>query len=1100
MSLKRMSRHFAVIIPSIILSSLSIVAMAQFDLTPVPPLNLGGSEQNAVRKDALATPSMPVKSWLKTPDGLKLQLDGGVLGLQVYSPKIVRVQFAGGTQLPDHKSLAVLPNISNRSSKWKVTEDKHSVTLSTSDIRAIVNRLTGAVSFTDSKGRTILQESPNGGKLCRPGENATILQKFLTPENEILYGLGEHFSAPLMNWKQTTFRLQQRNTVDVSPVLTSNKGYSILWDNYSTTDFIGNGVMQKIPDAQFVKPDGKTQGIQAEYFLGDQVSGSPIASETVKNINYEYASQKPLHPMLKGRAFGAVWSAKIRTINEGWYTFYIDADQRVRMWLDGYDMKHMIIEDWINYGPTLDSARVYLKGNRLYDFKMEITGDNAPMVQLYWTPPAKHPGEVAWYSRSGNCIDYYFIYGPTIDQQISGYRHITGAVPLLPKACYGLWHSQASGARIPLQQHELLDVLNGYRKRGYPLDVIVQDFHWWSAQGAHTFNPVTHPDPKAMFDEIHRKNAKLLISIWPNFPDASANKDELMAKGLMLPGTDWYDSWKPEARKTYWEQVRRALYNPSGLKADGFWLDSSEGLVGGNPKELDISYSIGLSQSIYEGMRQADPNKRAFILSRSPMSGQQRYATVAWSGDIGVDFWTLGHQIPAGLQLMMARYPYWTTDTGGFMGGFAPRYTRRDPNDPSYRELFVRWYQYGALCPTFRVHSAVSNTAPWDFGPDAEKIIANYDRLRYRLMPYIYSQAWRVTNEGYTMMRGLAMDFPKDTQALEIPDQFMFGPAFLVNPVTSGVVQSEELIPAGQFTTSDGQPGLHTSWFSDQNLTQKVGETTSSNVDFQWSGAPRADMPEDHFSVSWDGKLKAPKTGTYDMVTYSDDGVRLWLDDKLIIDDWTNAPTRRNAAKFDMKAGTSHSLRLEFMENIGGAHLSLNWITPKEETKLIPSRSVYLPKTTGGWYDFWTGSRFPAGKHVNAYAPLDIMPLYIKAGSIVPMGPFLQYATEKPADPIELRIYAGADGQTILYEDDGETYNYEKGQHAVIPIRWNDVDKRLTIGTRQGTYPSMLQKRSFKVVLVSSNHGAGLQPEVHADRNITYNGKAVSISFGKTRQ
>ncbi|MHB1459690.1 MAG: PA14 domain-containing protein [Armatimonadota bacterium] len=366
-------------------------------------------------------------------------------------------------------------------------------------------------------------------------------------------------------------------------------------------------------------------------------------------------------------------------------------------------------------------------------------------------------------------------------------------------------------------------------------------------------------------------------------------------------------------------------------------------------------------------------------------------------------------------------------------------------------------------------------------------------------MPYIYSQAWRVTNEGYTMMRGLAMDFPKDPHALEIPDQFMFGPAFLVNPVTKGVIQSEELVPAEAFTTPDGKPGLKASWFSDQNLTVKVGETTDQAINFQWSEAPRQDMPADHFSVRWDGHITAPKNGTYDIITNSDDGVRLWLDDKLIIDDWTSAPSRRNAAKFIMEAGKRYNLRLEFMENIGGAHVSLYWVLPKDEVQSIPSRSVYLPKTPGGWYDFWTGVRLPAGKQIDADAPLEIMPLYVKAGSIVPMGPFLQYAAEKPADPIELRVYVGADGQTIIYEDDGESYNYEKGQYAIIPIRWDDDRRSLTIGAREGTYPSMLQTRSFRVVLVSSNYGTGLQPEVRADRVIHYNGKAQSINFAKTR-
>jgi alpha-D-xyloside xylohydrolase len=327
-----------------------------------------------------------------------------------------------------------------------------------------------------------------------------------------------------------------------------------------------------------------------------------------------------------------------------------------------------------------------------------------------------------------------------------------------------------------------------------------------------------------------------------------------------------------------------------------------------------------------------------FILSRSAFAGSQRNAVTAWSGDINSDWITFQRQIPAGLNFELSGLPYWTTDVGGFVDG--------NPDDPAYRELFIRWFEFGAFSPIFRVHGTRSNDQNelWSYGSDAQKILTSYDRLRYRLIPYIYSMAWMVTNSGYTPMRALAMDFMADPRALNVGDQFMFGPAILVTPVTEA-----------------------------------------------------------------------------------------------------GADTRR----------------------------------------------MYLPKTT--WYDFWTGRRQAGGATITMPAPLDRMPLFVRAGSIIPLGPDLQYAAEKPTDPIELRVYRGADGAFMIYEDENDSYNYEKGVYTTIPIEWKEDTKTLTIGERKGAFPGMLESRTFRIVFVGENHGAGIDAAAAADKTVTYTGQPLSV-------
>ena len=360
---------------------------------------------------------------------------------------------------------------------------------------------------------------------------------------------------------------------------------------------------------------------------------------------------------------------------------------------------------------------------------------------------------------------------------------------------------------------------------------------------------------------------------------------------------------------------------------------------GQNGARYANAYSLMTTMGVYEGQRAATSKQRVFILSRSAFAGIQRYGVTAWSGDLLADWLSYKRQIPAGLNFELSGVPYWTTDIGGFILGH--------PDDPKYRELFVRWFQYGTFCPIFRTHGtrAPNENELWSYGADAESILTNFDRLRYRLLPYIYSIAWKVTNEAYTPMRPLVMDFREDVRAQNTGDQFLFGPAILVNPVT------------------------------------EQGATT---------------------------------------------------------------------------------------------------------------RHLYLPQTK--WFDFWTGAAQEGGGDVDAPAPLSRIPLYVRGGSIIPMGRDVQYSTEKPDAPIELRVYLGADGEFTMYEDDGSTYDYEHGAYATIPIRWNNASHVLTIGDRRGQFAGMPQHRTFQIVFVGDGHGVGIDATVEPDKVVDYNGTSIEVS------
>jgi alpha-D-xyloside xylohydrolase len=431
--------------------------------------------------------------------------------------------------------------------------------------------------------------------------------------------------------------------------------------------------------------------------------------------------------------------------------------------------------------------------------------------------------------------------------------------------------------------------------------------------------------------------------------------------------------------------------------------------------------------------------------------------------------------------------------------------------DPSYQELFTRWYQWGAFCPIFRVHGTTVPREIWRFGEPgrwAYDTQLRFDRLRYRLLPYIYSVAGHVTHGGGTILRSLLFDFRSDPRVRDIADEHMFGPAFLVSPVLQplryGALHSSEVgraIPASLLEAPDGTPGgLQGDYFADKTLTRCAATRKDAGIDFDWGlGSPLPEVPADQFSVRWTGRLRAPESGEYDLSTVADDGVRLWLDGKLLIDDWNQHAPEYHSGRITLEAGKPYELKLEYYDEILGASVKLRWTLPSDRrsAEAPPAkpmvRHVYLP-AGAEWYDFWTGERFPGGTTIDSPAPLETMPVHVRAGSIVPFGPHLQYASEKPADPIELRVYAGADGRFELYEDEGEGYAYEKGAFAVIPIEWNEAKRTLTIGARRGSFPGMLERRTFHAVFVGKDHGTGLEAQPRPDATIAYAGQPMTVA------
>jgi alpha-D-xyloside xylohydrolase len=706
-----------------------------------------------------------------------------------------------------------------------------------------------------------------------------------------------------------------------------------------------------------------------------------------------------------------------------------------------------------------------------------------------------------WKSEFGDAIDYYVFYGPKSDQVIADYRNLTGGAPMFARWVWGFWQCKehyASG-------QELLDVAGRYRALKIPLDAVIQDWFYWNPHpwGSHEFDLARYPDMKGTVRKLHGENVHVIISVWAKFEPGSANAealgraDDLYARPASHPAAEaqYYDAFKLSARALYWDQISKDLF-ADGF--DGWWLDASEPELNCNWGEFrDFktaagpgaavfnAYPLMHTTSVYEGERAANPDKRVFILTRSAYAGQQRNAAVTWSGDIQGTWDVYRNQIPDGLNFSYSGIPYWNTDIGGFFGG--------DPSDPAYAELFTRWFQFGSFCPMFRVHGTNYPKEMWRFPAATQDVLIKFDKLRYHLLPYVYSTAWKVTHEGYSMMRGLVMDFQDDPKVRSIPDQYLFGPAIMTCPVTQSIGGVPVAIPASQLIDRSGQAGALTgTYYQGETFETQRIERRDVTLAFNWNQAsPDPQLQRTKFSARWEGSILTQQAGDYLFSLSADDGMRLWIDGKLVVDDWNVHPSETKTATVHLAADATIPIRVEYFQDLYNATLELRWLPPGPQG--FPTRDVYLPSSTS-WIDFWSGQSLAGGQTVQARATIDTMPLFIRAGSILPYGPDIQYATEK-VDPMELRVYRGADGTFDLYEDENDNYDYEKGVHATIPISWSEKDQVLTIGGRQGHFPGMLQERTFRIVWVSPGHGTGVETTLVADVEIHYKGEPIRVIF-----
>lgn len=459
----------------------------------------------------------------------------------------------------------------------------------------------------------------------------------------------------------------------------------------------------------------------------------------------------------------------------------------------------------INYkGRNQDMAIKYLTGAipvMLSTKGYGLLWDNYAESKFYGAEEANT--QFTYVSESGKMVDYYFFYGPSFDEVINSYRTITGKAPMYPKWAFGLFQSQDRYKTQP----EVLTPAAAYRKAHIPVDAIVQDWYYWYPLpiGSHTLYRPAYPDPKGMVDQLHQQNFHGMISIWPCFGSGTKNFDALKAAGN-LTGITWdnftthtrdtyYDAHSPKAREMYWQQARDSLIKPFGW--DAWWVDQCEpdtedpnerkkaDFFTGKGIDYFNSYSLEHTKGIYQKWRRDVAGKRIFLLARQAFAGQQRAAATLWSSDISTTFPTLRNQIPQAINACASGIPYWTSDIGGYISrtakGGVPDWTQ-----PSMRELFIRWFQFGAFCPIFRIHGRGERalfSSNWDEA--TRSVLLKYDNLRYRLLPYIYSLSAKVTMDNYTLMRSLAFDFREDAAVHSIPDQYLFGPSFMACPVTS---------------------------------------------------------------------------------------------------------------------------------------------------------------------------------------------------------------------------------------------------------------------------------------------------------------------------
>lgn len=791
---------------------------------------------------------------------------------------------------------------------FKVSETGSKLKLSTNAVTVSFDKQTGAIDYSDNTGKIFLSEK-SGSRKLKPdtvgGQNCFVAeQSFDSPAGEYLFGLGQ-FQDGHYNLRNVTRKLIQVNSQIAIPFLYSSRGYGILWHQYGLTEF---------------NPADNIVALTKR----DTASGESNVEVTTTSGTQRVTRQQTLY------------IGKFTVAKDGDYSMMLD--------LGNMESRHLLV---IDGKPCIDQSNLWLPpavskpvNLKAGEHTVQVVCKSTNIPRLSWKPAGS---ETTFRSLNAKSLDYVVFYGKNADEIISSYRNLSGNVPMLPLWAYGFWQCRE---RYTSGNH-LVQTVEEFRKRNLPVDVIVQDWQYWGKHGwgVPQFDTTNYPNPEQFIKQLHDLNAHFSISVWENLDKKSEVAKEYLAKDLYIPNSPWIDIYKPETQKTHWNVLNKNLFS---LGVDSWWMDATEpendGLAGrqtyfGLGDFYRLTYPLFVSKAVYEGQRATDPSKRVTILTRSAFSGQQRFGTINWSGDIGWNWDAFKRQIVAGLNYSLTGMPYWTTDIGGFFRPGRTQYT-----DTKYHDILTRWFQFGTFNTIFRMHGYQTETEPWKYGDTVMNNMRSMMDLRYRLMPYIYSEGWQISKVGSTMMRPLVMDFKNDPTAIGQAYQYMFGKSFLVAPVI--------------------EPGV-TEW------------------------------------------------------------------------------------------------------------------------------NVYLPESTV-WYDFWTGKRFNGGQSVKAAAPQDKIPVFVKAGSVVPMGRFMQYTSEKPIDTLEVRIYPGADGQFVLYSDEGDNYNYEKGKYKLVPFKWNEQQQTLTIEKQQGSYDGALKKHILNIVWVNESEGYGTEI-IPKTKTVVYTGEKISV-------
>ena len=927
--------------------------------------------------------------------------------VEAVTDKIIRVRVTAENQFPQKQSLIVVPQEGKKIHSSIATEG-NTITLTTKELRTAIDRTTGRISFYDKNGKLLLKEAQSGTSIKPfrvPEREIGVAQRplsetelngytwqlsFDSPKEEAFYGLGQHQSGD-MNYKGKNEDLFQYNTKVSTPFVVSNRGYGILWDSYSYCRFGKPEEYRQLGDVfQLFNKEGKTGCLTGTY----AERGGRTISRDEDSIYFE--NSETIVNLPKGiRLQGAnvTYEGTLLPSTDATYHFILYYAGYVRVTMNG---REVVAQRWRTaWNPNAWKFDVPMRRGEKSALRIEWQPDGGTSycgLRVAQPTTDEEQNRLSIWNEMSRDMDYYFIAGNDIDQVISGYRTLTGKAPILPKWALGFWQSRERYKT----QDELVSTLQEFRNRQIPIDNIVQDWSYWEENqwGSHDFDHSRYPDPQKMLDDVHRLHGRFMISVWPKFYVNTDNYKALDSHGWMYHQAvkdnilDWigrgylgsfYDAYAPDARKMFWQQMDDHLYSKFNKGIDAWWMDASEpnvrdctpmwyrkALCGptalGTSTEYFNAYALVNAEAIYNGQRGVNPNQRVFLLTRSGFAGEQRYSTATWSGDIGTRWEDMRAQMTAGLNYQLAGLPFWGMDIGGFCveNRYVAAQQLFDRNGTEnedlkeWRELQTRWHQFGCFVPLYRTHGQWPLREVWNIAPEthpAYMSITWYHRLRYFLMPYIYSLAAKVHFDDYTMMRGLAMDYPTDPRVFDIGDQWMFGPALMVCPVS------------------------------------------------------------------------------------------------------------------EYKAR---------------------------------SREVFFPQ--GGWYDFYSNKYIQGGQALTVDAPYERIPVFVRAGSILPIGPQMQWSDEKPADLIHILVYEGADGQFTLYEDEGTNYNYEKGKYATITFTYDDTHRQLTISKRKGSFKGMLKERKFNIVFVKKGQPIPLDLDNPTNQQIIINSGITVHYKGQEKQ